>query len=227
MFSIFTSHASVSGMPVRKRHGTLLALLLLTSGLVAAGPTQLSFDEALRLASAASAAAKASSAAVAASSEAAAKAGQLPDPMLKLGMDNLPVSGPDKFRPNADFMTMRRVGIEQQWVSKNKRLARSERAQRAVEASEGSYLETVATVREATGKAWLTVLYKQRALALAQSIGRAMEQDLETLKASFRGAKVAATDVLQAKAELFQSGDAINAAEQELEIARTPCANIT
>jgi outer membrane protein TolC len=220
MFSIFTSHATVSGTPVRKRYATLPALLLLYSGLVAAGQTPLSFEEALRLATAASASAKASSAAVAASSQAAAKAGQLPDPMLKLGIDNLPVSGPDKFRPNADFMTMRRVGIEQQWVSKDKRRARSERAQRAVEASEGSYLETVATVREAAGKAWLTVLYKQRALALVESISRAMEQDLETLKASYRGAKVAATDVLQAKAELIQSGDAINAAEQELEIAR-------
>jgi outer membrane protein TolC len=140
--------------------------------------------------------------------------------MLKFGIDNLPVSGPDTFRPNADFMTMRRVGIEQQWVSQDKRRARSERAQRAVEASEGTYLETVATVREATGKAWLTVLYTQRALARSQSIGRAMEQDLDTLKASFRGAKVTATDVLQAKAELIQSGDAIQAAEQDLEIAR-------
>lgn len=214
------TYATVPGTPARMRHATLLVVLFLTSGLATASSALLSFEEALRLATEASASAKASSAAVAASSQAAARAGQLPDPMLKFGIDNLPVSGPDKFRPNADFMTMRRVGIEQQWVSQDKRRARSERAQRAVETSEGTYLETVATVREATGKAWLTVLYKQRALALSQSIGRAMEQDLDTLKASFRGAKVTATDVLQAKAELIQSGDAIQAAEQDLEIAQ-------
>lgn len=220
MLSIFTSHRTVPGAPARRRHATGLALLFLASGLAAASPTALSLDEALRLATAASAAAKASSAAVAASSQAAARAGQLPDPMLKLGIDNLPVSGPDKFRPNADFMTMRRIAIEQQWISRDKRRARSERAQRAVEASEGTHLENLATVREATGKAWLSALYQQRALALSQSIARAMEQDLDALKATFRGAKVSATDVLQAKAELIQSGDSVQAAEQALEGAR-------
>ena len=179
MLSTITTYATVPGTPARMRHATLLVVLFLTSGLATASPALLSFEEALRLATDASASAKASSAAVAASSQTAARAAQLPDPMLKFGIDNLPVSGPDKFRLNADFMTMRRVGIEQQWVSQDKRRARSERAQRAVEASEGTYLETVATVREATGKAWLTVMYKQRALALSQSIGRAMEQDLE------------------------------------------------
>src|SRR5690606_7801477 len=114
MLSIFTPYTTVPGAPARNGHVQLLALLCLSSGLVTASPTQPTFDEALRLATNVSAAAKASQASVAASTQAAARADQLPDPMLSLGLDNLPVSGPDKFRPNADFMTMRRVGIEQE-----------------------------------------------------------------------------------------------------------------
>lgn len=220
MLSIFTPYTTVPGAPARKGHVPLLALLCLSSGLVTASPTQPTFDEALRLATNVSAAAKASQASVAASSQAAARAGQLPDPMLSLGLDNLPVSGPDKFRPNADFMTMRRVGIEQEWISKDKRKARSTRAQRAVEVDDGLYLERVASVRESTGKAWLTVFYKQKALALSQSIAQEMEQDLSTLRATHRGAKATAGDVLQAKTELILSGDSIQVAEQELETAR-------
>ena len=220
MLSIFTLYTSVLCATARKRHTLLAAVLLLTSSLANASPTLLTFDEALRLAAVASASAKASRASVAASSQAAARAAQLPDPMLKLGIDNLPVSGPDKFRPNADFMTMRRIGIEQQWVSRDKRQARSERAQRATESAEGAYLEKVATVREEAGKAWLTVLYRQRAVVLSRSVAREMEQDLAALQAAHRGAKASASDVLQAKTELILSRDSIHAAEQELETAR-------
>ncbi len=67
--------------------------------------------------------------------------------MLKAGLDNLPVSGPDKFRPNADFMTMRRIGIEQQWLFREKRQARSDRANLATAVAEGAYLQNVATAR--------------------------------------------------------------------------------
>lgn len=37
-------------------------------------------------------------------------AGQLPDPKLVLGVDNLPVDGPDRYSLTRDFMTMRRIG---------------------------------------------------------------------------------------------------------------------
>lgn len=47
------------------------------------------------------------SAAVAARGMAAA-AGQLPDPTLKFGIDNLPVTSSDRFSLKDDFMTMRR-----------------------------------------------------------------------------------------------------------------------
>ena len=38
-------------------------------------------------------------------------AGQLPDPVLKLGINNLPVSGPDKYSLTRDFMTMRGFAV--------------------------------------------------------------------------------------------------------------------
>lgn len=220
MLSIFSSARPAVASPGHTRCAAIVALLALSSGYAVAGPGALSFDEALRLAAAGSASAKASRASVDASTEAAVRADQLPDPTLKAGLDNLPVTGPDKFRPNADFMTMRRIGIEQQWVSRDKRRARADRAQRAVEANEGAYLEKVASVREEVGKAWLNMMYKQRALVLSRGIAHEMEQDLDGIRAAHRGAKVSASDVLQSKMELIQGGDEVRAAEQELETAR-------
>jgi len=55
----------------------------------------------------------------------AIRAGQLPDLTLKAGVDNLPVTGQQKYTIGQDFMTMRRIGIEQEWVSGDKRRLRS------------------------------------------------------------------------------------------------------
>ena len=59
--------------------------------------------------------------------EAARAAGQLPDPMLRAGIDNLPVTGADRFSTTRDSMTMKRIGIGQEWVSADKRAAREAR----------------------------------------------------------------------------------------------------
>src|SRR5438128_1439803 len=59
--------------------------------------------------------------AVTASREMAVAAGQLPDPVLKLGVDNLPISGSDQFSLTRDFMTMRRIGVMQELTRGEKR----------------------------------------------------------------------------------------------------------
>ncbi len=219
MYSIFTSRHEVPARPARSGHALIVALFLFASVGASAAPDQLTLNEALRLATSVSASAKAARASVAASEHAAARADQLPDPTLKLGIDNLPVTGPDRFRPNADFMTMRRIGIEQQWVSRDKRQARTELARRSVEAAEAARLDKLANIRVETAKAWLTVLYKQRALGLSSSIAREMESELSALQAAHRGAKASASDVLQARNELLLSGDGVDAAEQDLQTA--------
>lgn len=182
--------------------------------------TGLTLNEALRLSLQHAPLPQAAEASIRASREAAAKSDQLPDPMLKAGIENMPISGPDRFSTSRDFMTMRRIGIEQQWVSSDKRAARAERAQRAVAMEEGGYLETVAKVREETAKAWLNVLYSQRTLALLKTMEKVTADDLTAAKAAHRGAKATATDVVQAQLALVQAQDARQKAEQELANAR-------
>ena len=220
MSSKFKTHSfATERLRLANRMASILACTLIPV-LAHAQSTGLTLDQALQIATTASASNKAAQASVVASTEASAKADQLPDPTLKVGLDNLPVTGRDKFSTTADFMTMRRIGIEQQWVSSDKRNARLKRSKRAVEAEEGTYLENVAKVREEAGKAWIAVLFTQRAAALYRLIEKEMGEDLGAAQAAHRGAKAAASDVLQAQLELAQGKDDTRKAEQELKSAR-------
>lgn len=82
---------------------------LFVAGVAHAQQTPLTLDAALQSATDRSASMQAAQASVRASSEAAVKAGQLPDPMLKAVIDNLPINGPQRFTVGQDFMTMRRI----------------------------------------------------------------------------------------------------------------------
>jgi hypothetical protein len=62
-------------------------------------------------------------------------AGQLPDPVLKLGINNLPISGPDKYSLTRDFMTMRGFAVMQEITRADKRKARAGRFEREAEAA--------------------------------------------------------------------------------------------
>lgn len=206
---------------------SVLFTLTLSATLVHAQSGGLTLNEALQLSTQRSSLPKAAEASVLASREAAAKAGQLPDPMLKMGIENVPVNGADRWSTTRDFMTMRRVGIEQQWVSADKRAARTDRARRAIELEEGNYLADVARVREETAKAWVNVLYAQRSLALVKALEQQTAEDLSAVQASHRGAKATAGEVLQAQLALSQAKDAVRKSEQELKTSRLVLARWT
>ena len=150
---------------------------------------------------------QAAQASVLARSEAAVKAGQLPDPMLKAGIDNLPINGGQRFTVGQDFMTMRRIGIEQEWVSGDKRRLRSALANEQVGRERAGYLAQLASVRQQTATAWLNAVYAKQALALQQALLDHMNHELDATKASYRGAKASAADVVQARAMLAQTQD--------------------
>nr|WP_230942607.1 TolC family protein [Burkholderia stagnalis] len=207
----------MSGTPLRRRarwRARTLCAALLVAGVAHAEPAPFTLDAALQSATDRSTSMEAAQASVRASSEAAVKAGRLPDPMLKAGIDNLPVNGPQRFTVGQDFMTMRRIGIEQEWVSGDKRRLRSALASERVGRERAGYLMQLATVRQQTASAWLNAVYAKKALALQQALLDHMTHELAATQASYRGARASAADVVQARAMLAQAQDQLLKAQQ-------------
>jgi outer membrane protein TolC len=99
-------------------------------------------------------------------SEAARAAGQLPDPALRVGVDNLPISGGDRFSTR-DAMTMKRIGVAQEWLPSEKRAARQATAEAMVRREAVSVQLTEAEVRLQTGLAYVDAYFANEALKLA------------------------------------------------------------
>ncbi|MGC2943970.1 TolC family protein [Burkholderia ambifaria] len=214
-FDLCTPHARRA-----RRRAPMLGAALLVAGAAHAQLAPVTLDAALQSATEHSASMQAAQASVRASSEAAVKAGQLPDPLLKAGIDNLPVNGGQRFTVGQDFMTMRRIGIEQEWVSGDKRRLRTALANEQVGRERAGYLAQLASVRQQTAAAWLNAIYAKQALALQQVLLDHMSHELEAIKASYRGAKAGAGDVVQARAMLAQTRDQLLKAQEAYQTAR-------
>ncbi|MEA3127140.1 MAG: hypothetical protein QOD67_4159 [Caballeronia sp.] len=203
----------------RARALALFVFLLGGGAAVKAQENALTLDAALQSATDRSASMQAAQSSVRASSQAVVGAGQLPDPMLKAGVDNLPVNGSQAFTIGQDFMTMRRIGIEQEWVSPEKRRLRTELATREVDRERAGYLAQLVNVREQTASAWLNAAYAKKALSLQQELADHMAHELSATQASYRGAKASAADVTQAQLMLAQTRDQLLKAQQTLQTA--------
>src|SRR6266513_248070 len=115
----------------------LIGLALSAPLAYAASTEPLPLTEALKIGEKISPRLAAQDAALAAATERVPRASELPDPKLRIGVDNLPVNGADRFRYDADFMTMRKIGLMQDFPNAEKRRLRGERAalERDVEAA--------------------------------------------------------------------------------------------
>lgn len=211
--------ATPSCRRISLRARSFFAALILMSVAAHAQEAPVTLDAALQAATDRSAGMGAAQASVRASSQAAVRAGQLPDPMLKAGVDNLPVNGPQRFTIGQDFMTMRRIGIEQEWVSGDKRRLRSALANDVVDRERAGYLAQLANTRQQTAKAWLSAVYAKKAVSQQQELVGHMTHELEATKASYRGAKATAADVTQALAMLAQTQDQLLKAQQTFQTA--------
>lgn len=198
---------------VPRRARTLCAALFV-AGVAHAQQAPFTLEAALQSATERSASMQAAQASIRARSEAAVKAGQLPDPMLRAGVDNLPINGPERFTIGQDSMTMRRIGIAQEWVSGEKRRLRSALADEVVGRERAGYLVQLAGVREQTATAWLNAVYAKRALALQQALLDHMNHELAATKASYRGARSSAADLVQARTMRAQIQDQVLKAQQ-------------
>ncbi|MBX9609224.1 MAG: TolC family protein, partial [Gammaproteobacteria bacterium] len=100
----------------------------LAAPLACAADSPLTFDATLALAEQSSPSLAALDARQRAAQARITPAGELPDPQLTLGLDNLPLGGGDAWSLGRDSMTMQRVGLSQALPNAGKRRARVERA---------------------------------------------------------------------------------------------------
>ncbi|MFL9935730.1 TolC family protein [Paraburkholderia sp. RL18-103-BIB-C] len=214
---------STIGTPSRRRaplRARALFIALAFASIVArAQEASVTLDAALQAATDRSASMQAAQASVGASSEAAVKAGQLPNPMLAAGIDNLPINGPQAFTIGQNILTMRRIGIEQEWVSPEKRRLRSALANQVVDKERAGFLAQLVNVRQQTATAWLNAAYAKKAVSLQQELVGHMTHELAATQASYRGAKASASDVVQAQLMLAQTQDQLLKAQQTLQTA--------
>ncbi|MES2226771.1 MAG: TolC family protein [Pseudomonadota bacterium] len=170
-----------------------LAVALLPALSVAA---PLTLTQALDLAVQRSEATRSARAGVASASEAARAAGQLPDPTLRAGVDNLPVTGSDRLSTTRDSMTMKRIGIGQEWVSAEKRAARQAAADAMVSRETVTVQVAAADVRLQTALAYLDAYFAGETLKLTTLSEHHVHEELEAAKARLSSSAGSSQEVL-------------------------------
>ena len=148
----------------------------------------------------------------------AVSAGQLPDPVLKLGLDNLPANGPDRFSVSRDFMTMRRIGLSQEITRGDKRQLKTERFERDAERAQAQAQLVLAGLQRDTALAWLYYAQAMR-LLIQQQIDetRLQSQGADTAFQSGRGSQA---DVFAARASLVMLEDRLSQIDRQSRSAR-------
>ena len=181
----------------------------------------LTLDQALRAAQDRSRQLVAQDSAASASRQMAAAAGQLPDPTLKAGINNLPINGSDRFSLTRDFMTMRSIGVAQEITRSDKLKARSARFDREAETAEAARAVALADLRRDTAKAWLDRHYQELMLDVLRTQRAEAGLQIEAADSAYRGGRGSQADVFAARSAVALIDDRIRQTERQVATAKT------
>jgi outer membrane protein TolC len=217
--------APVGSRCLRARVCRVLAVpVALALAALSAQAEPLTLDDALRLAQARSRQLPAQDAAATAAREMAVAAGQRPDPVLKIGVDNLPINGPDAGSLTRDFMTMRTIGVSQEFTREDKRRARATRYEREAETAHASRELSLANLQRDTAMAWLDRFYQERMHNLLVTQQEEARLQVEAAEAAYNGGRGSQADVFAARSAVGQLADRIAQADRQVATARTQLA---
>lgn len=191
------------------------------SALVSATAVQaspLSFEQALRAAQYEQPALEAGRLQVEARRQAAPAAGQLPDPRLRAGIANLPLTGDRALDPTQ--MTQIQVGIEQEIPNLAQRRARRAEADADVELAQAQLGETERQILVRTARAWIDLAYAESALREAEAALSRVDDLLPLADASVAAGSARPAASLDLQRALLEIEDARTELEAEREVAQ-------
>lgn len=191
-------------MRTRFPASAVLLFILAASGLPlsAQAATPLSLSEALAIADRESSLLAAQRSAIAAAEETTASARELPDPKLKFGIDNLPADGPDRYSLTRDFMTMRKIGVAQEFVRDEKREIKGRRAENELQREQALLGDARATLRRDVALPWLERYFAERMAAVVDEQYAETDLQRESLQAGLRAGKALPADLLALQVNL-------------------------
>jgi outer membrane protein TolC len=212
---------------LRRAMPAIVMLVAWMSSATIAAEAALTLAEAQRAAVARSRALDAKGFAISASREMAVAAAQLPDPVISLGVENIPVDGADKLSVGRDFMTMRRVGVIQELTRGRKRELRAQRFE--LEARKGSAEReaTLASIQRDAATAWLDAYFAEAAAGLIAEERLRGLQELEASDVAYRAGRASQADVFATRSAVAMLDDRAADAERRVATARIMLARWT
>ncbi|MBK8321928.1 MAG: TolC family protein [Betaproteobacteria bacterium] len=191
--------------PVPFRLARLIAAFALPAAVHAAPP--LSLDEALRIAESRSAQLSAQRFSAEASASMALTAGENPDPKLIVGIENAPVEGPDKWSVTADGMTMRRIGVMQDFMRGEKRELMAARAQAEARRESALVDMQASDLRKEVAMVFLERLYAEQSIRLIDELSKEAELQVAGTTARLAAGRGDSAEPVMARANLAMLSD--------------------
>lgn len=151
-------------------------------------------------------------------------AGRLPDPELVVGVDNLPATGADAWSFDRDFMTMRKVGVMQEFPNARKRASQRERAAAAESFVRAEAAQTRLEVARGIAEAWIAVHAATLVLEKLRQLEPEVELQAQAARAALASGRGSSVDALAAQSAISELEDRVLDAQREVEAARAELA---
>lgn len=152
-------------------------------------------------------------------------AGRLPDPELVVGIDNLPVTGSDAYSATRDFMTMRKVGVMQEFTRAEKRRLLRDRAEARVTLAGAELVQTRLMIAREAAQAWIRRATSDASLEVLRLLEPEVDLQAVAARAAVASGRNSVTEALAAEAAVAQLANRVLAMQGEsrraaLELAR-------
>ena len=167
----------------------------------------LDFESALRIAAEQAPSLKARAATAQGARALQTSAAELPDPKLSVGIDSLPINGPDRGSLVRDNFTQRQIGWSQDVPNRARRAARSDAALARTEREQALLQMDKLTVRRETGLAWLQRFFADKRLSLFDELIAQQRMLIDTAPGQLAAGKIAPADVTLLKIEAATLAD--------------------
>ena len=145
---------------------------------------------------------------------------ELPDPRLRAGVMNLPVTGPAAFEIDRQLPTQIAVGIEQEIPNLARRRARSGLASSEIRLAQARLGMAERNILADAGGAWISLYYAQRRMDLARTALADLREFVPVANSAVASGSARPAESLVIRRELLEIEDAITAIEASRETAQ-------